>query len=221
MDLANLNNRQQAAVANAKAFLSIDLQNLTSEQQANTVTFQQKVAAMLSDTAAENAAKQFNAKTENDIQTFFTELGVSIEATNISRDLSVKQFNQNQSLALKQFNEQMKQMDAQFKANMRLEIDQSNAVWRRNVNTQNTAAQNEANRQNATNLLTITQQALNDLWQEYRDKAAWVIKISESAKDRAHNAAMQSASIKANADLYDEQMEDFLYLEAIDNLWPA
>ena len=82
---------------------------------------------MFKDTAAENAAKQFNAKTENDIQTFFTELGVSIEATNISRDLSVKQFNQNQSLALKQFNEQMKQMDAQFKANMRLEIDQSNA----------------------------------------------------------------------------------------------
>jgi len=113
----------------------------------------------------------------------------------------------------------MKTATDQFNANMRLEIDQSNAVWRRSVNTANTAMQNEANRQNALNLLSLQQNALNNLWQEYRDKAAWAVKISENAKDRAHNAAMQAAAIDANASLYDTKFNNFLIVEAIDNIW--
>ena len=107
----------------------------------------------------------------------------------------------------------------QFNANMRLEIDQSNAVWRRNVNTRNTAQQNEANRQNALNLLGIQQNALNNLWQKYRDKAAWVAKISENARDRAHNAAMQAAAIAANESAYDTKYDNFLKIGIIDKIW--
>ena len=221
MDMANLNNRQQAAVNNAKAFLSMDMQNLTNEQQSNTLSYQTKAQALLSDAAAKNAAAQFNAKTENDIQEFFAELGVQIEAANVGREIAVKQFNSNQKVAIQQFNAQMETATDQFNANMELEINQSNAVWRRNVNTRNNAQQNEANRQNALNLLGIQQNALNQLWQKYRDKAAWVVKISENAKDRAHNAAMQSAAISANADAYDTKMNDFLELEIIDGIWGA
>jgi len=221
MDMANLNNRQQAAVNNAKAFLSMDMQNLTNEQQSNTLSYQTKAQALLSDAAAKNAAAQFNAKTENDIQEFFSELGVQIEAANVGREIAVKQFNSNQKVAIQQFNAQMETATDQFNANMELEINQSNAVWRRNVNTRNNAQKNEANRQNALNLLGIQQNALNQLWQKYRDKAAWVVKISENAKDRAHNAAMQSAAISANADAYDTKMDDFLQLEIIDGIWGA
>jgi|8_EtaG_2_1085327.scaffolds.fasta_scaffold03535_2 hypothetical protein len=219
MDMANLNNRQQAAVSNAKAFLSIDLQNLTNEQQSNTITYQSKVSALVSDAAAQNAAKQFNAKSENDIQEFFTELGANIETANIQRSIAVQQFNTSQSSALEQFNVQMEANYEQFNANMRLEIDQSNAIWRRNVNTQNTANQNETNRQNALNLLGIQQNALNNLWQLYRDKAAWAMQISENDKDRAHNAAMQAASFSQNASLYDDKFDDFLIIKAIDNIF--
>jgi len=219
MDMANLNNRQQAAVNNAKAFLSMDMQNLTNEQQANTLTYQSKAQALLSDAAAKNAAAQFNAKSENDVQEFFTELGVQIEAANVTRKIAVQQFNSNQKVAIRQFNAQMETATDQFNANMQLEIDQSNAVWRRNVNTRNNAQKNEANRQNALNLLGIQQNALNQLWQKYRDKASWVVKISENAKDRAHNAAMQSAAIAANADAYDTKFDDYLILEAIDSIW--
>ena len=219
MDMANLNNRQQAAVNNAKAFLTIDVQNLTNEQQANTLSYQTKAQALLSDAAAQNAAKQFNAKSENEIQTFFAELGASIESANIQRDLAMKQFNQNQSVAVQQFNTQMEAQADQFNANMRLEIDQSNAVWRRTVNTQNTARQNDANRQNAINLLGIKQNALNNLWQKYRDKASWTVKISENARDRAHNAAMQAAAFKGNADLYKLEYKNYLFTNAIDKIW--
>ena len=208
MDMANLNNRQQAAVANAKAFLSMDMANLTNEQQANTLTHQSKLQALLNDQAAENAQKQFNAKSENEINTFFTELGVQVESSNIARKTATEQFNSNQSVAIQQFN-----------ANMRLEIDQSNAVWRRNVNTRNTAAKNEAQRQNALNLLGIQQNALNNLWQKYRDKAAWVAKISENARDRAHNAAMQAAAIASNESMYDRKYDNFLKIGIIDKIW--
>ena len=221
MDMANLNNRQQAAVNNAKAFLTMDMQNLTNEQQANTLTYQSKAQALLSDAAAKNAAAQFNAKSENDVQEFFTELGVQIEAANVGRKIAVEQFNSNQKIALDQFNVQMDTAANQFNANMRLEIDQSNAVWRRNVNTRNNAAQNEANRQNALNLLSIQQNALNNMWQRYRDKAAWVVKISENAKDRAHNAAMQSAALAENAKAYDDAYDDFMFMTVIDSIWGA
>ena len=33
MDMANLNNRQQAAMQNAESFLQMDMANLTNEQQ--------------------------------------------------------------------------------------------------------------------------------------------------------------------------------------------
>jgi hypothetical protein len=219
MDMANLNNRQQAAVNNAKAFLSMDVQNLTNEQQANTLTYQTKAQALLSDAAAANAAAQFNAKSENEIQEFFTELGVQIESANVARKIAVDQFNTNQEISLEQFNKQMDTATDQFNANMALAIDQSNAVWRRNVNTRNNAMQNEANRQNAMNLLSLQQNALNQLWQRYRDKAAWVVKISENATDRAHNAAMQSAAISANASAYSDKVNDYLKITAIDAIW--
>ena len=170
MDTANLNNRQQAAVSNAKAFLSLDLQNLTNEQQSNTISYQAKAQALLTDSAAQNAAKQFNAKSENEINTFFSELGLSVESANVARKTAIDQYNVGQTQAARQFNATMQANQESFNANMRKEIDQSNAVWRRTVNTSNTANQNEANRQNALNLLSISQNALNNLWQVYRDK---------------------------------------------------
>ena len=71
MDLTNLNNRQAAAVNNAKSFLSLDMQNLTNEQQMATINYQGQLKGMLTDAAADNAAKQFNAKTQKEVYLFF------------------------------------------------------------------------------------------------------------------------------------------------------
>ena len=35
------------------------------------------------------------------------------------------------------------------------------------------------------------------------------MKISENAADRAHNAAMQSAAISNNKDMYEDKFEDY------------
>jgi hypothetical protein len=219
MDMANLNNRQTAAVQNAKTFLAIDTQNLTNQQQAQAIDYQSKVQMKLSDQAAENASLQFNAKSSNEVDMFFAELGSQIESANKNRSASIDQFNVNQQSGMEQFNASMEASRQQFNANMQSTIDQSNVAWRRNINTANTAAQNVANQQNVQTLLSMNQNSLNNLWQLYRDQASWAMQASENDRARAHNAAMQSAQIDANKSLYDSQFNNFLVTRTIDSIF--
>lgn len=149
----------------------------------------------------------------------FSELGASIEQSNINRKFAIEQSNISQKTAVDEFNAQMLASRDQFNAKMSMQIDQSNAVWRRNINTANTALQNEQNRINVSTLLGIQQNALNNIWQTYRDQASWNMRVSESAKDRAHTAAMQSASIAGSKDMYDDKFEDYLIVKTIDNIF--
>jgi len=219
MDMANLNARQQANANNAKSFLSLDLQNLTNEQQSATISYQGQLQAMLTDKAQENAVRQLNAKSQIEVDTFFTDLGVQIESATINRKAAIEQYNVSQQNALAQFNTQMQASREQFNASMSAQIAQSNAQWRRDINTANTASQNAVNQVNAQNLLGINQQALANLWQAYRDQAAWSMQISENNLARAHNAAMQAASISASESMYDDKFEDFLIVKTIDNIF--
>ena len=219
MDLQNLNNRQTAAVNNAKTFLTLDVQNLTNEQQAATLNYQGQVQALLQDSKQENAARQFNAKNQTQVETFFADLGVQIESATLNRKAAIEQYNMSQTNAISQFNSQMKAARDQFNSSMTAQIAQSNAQWRRDVNTVNTATQNAANQQNAMNLLGLSQQSMANLWQLYRDQAAWTMSTSENNLQRAHNAAMQSMVISANSSQYDDEFEDFLIIRTIDNIW--
>jgi hypothetical protein len=219
MDTANLNNRQMAAVNNAKSFLSMDMQNLNNEQQKATIDFQQRVSGMFTDAAQANAAKQFNAKTQSEIDQFFAELGVSVENTALNRNAALEQYNVSQATAVEQFNAQMVSQREQFNSNNRKQIDASNAQWRRTINTAETAAINEENRTNLQTLLNMSNQAQNNLWQLYRDQAGWAMSTSENNLDRAHNAAMQAAAISERADMYDDKFDDFLIIKTIDNIF--
>ena len=72
---------------------------------------------------------------------------------------------------------------------MTSQINQSNASWRRSINTVNTQNQNDANRINALNLLNINQNALNRIWQAYRDEANWLNTKSMTRDQYAHEIA--------------------------------
>ena len=219
MDMANLNNRQAAAVNNAKTFLAMDMQNLTNAQQKATIDFQTTTSSLFTDAASDNAAKQFNAKTQNEIDQFFAELGSQVETTALNRNVALEQYNISQAQAVDQFNAQMTSQRETFNSNARRQIDASNAVWRRTINTANTATQNEENRTNLQTLLNISQLAQNNLWQLYRDQAAWSMQTSENNLDRAHNAAMQAAAISERSDLYDDKFDDFLIIKTIENIF--
>lgn len=207
MDMANLDARMKAAVSNAQNFLSIDLQNLNNEQAVETLNYNGQLQALFTDTAAENAAAQFNAKTQQQVDEFFAELGVQVDNANANRVAAMEQFNVDQTNSVLQFNASLEDARERFNVTMQTQIEQSNAAWRRQIATADTAALNEAQRQNALNTLEVSQSALSALWQRYRDESAWVMQSTENAASRAHQLAMLEFEKNANVDMFGLESE--------------
>ena len=210
MDKANLNARMTAAVTNAQAFLSVDLKNLDNEQKANTLTYQSLVQGLFKDAAEENARRQFNAKNELQVEEFFAELGAQVDTANANRIAAMRQFNTSEANAMNQFNASMKDSRDKFNSQMKFAVDQSNVVWRREINTANTAIQNETNRINTQNAYNMTMNAQNNLWQSYRDNAAWNFQKSENALAREHDLARIAFNYANAKDLYSQEQKDEL-----------
>jgi hypothetical protein len=207
MDMANLDARMKAAVTNAQSFLAIDLQNLSNEQATEVLNYQGKLQALFTDAAADNAAKQFNAKTQQQVDEFFSELGVQVDNANANRVAAMEQFNVDQKNSVMMFNSSMEDARQRFNANMALEIEQSNATWRRQIATIDTATANEVNRQNAMNVLQVNQNALSALWQRYRDESAWLMQSTENERTRAHQLAMLEYEKTGNIEMFELESE--------------
>jgi hypothetical protein len=216
------------AAEDSKTYFQADLANLNNRQQTELFNVQLKQQSLLSDQAASNASKQFNANSVAQLQQFQAALIAQVNEQNAARLTTVNQFNAaqtNQMTALneanrlqtemfnagqtnemttlntniqnqrEQFNAQIKdsvekfnatletQRD-QFNSTMRAQIDQGNVTWRRAINTQNTATINAAAATNVQNLFNMSQVAQNNLWQAWRDEAAWLFTASEGQKDR-------------------------------------
>ena len=208
MDTANLNARLTAAVNNAKSFLTIDMANLDNAQKTATLNYNAELQALFTDTAAENATRQLNAKNQMQVDEFFTELAIQTETANKNRVASMNQFNVSQENAMAQFDASLNDQREKFNATMYAQIEQSNAAWRRQINTANTAEANEAARLNAQNLLQINQTAQAQLWQKYRDEAAWAFQMSENELTRAHEVGLLAMQKDFNQDMYDKQFKD-------------
>tara|TARA_E500000318_G_scaffold77349_1_gene72118 strand:+ start:796 stop:2136 length:1341 start_codon:yes stop_codon:yes gene_type:complete len=206
MDKANLDARMTAAVNNSKTFLAMDTANLNNEQRISEITYQGELQKLFTDQAAENAARNFNASSKTQVDQFYAQLDVSVQAANANRLAAQQQFNVNEANAMKQFVANLDGQRQQFNANMQAQIDQSNAQWRRQANTADTQAANEANRINAQNLFNMTAQAQNNLWNEYRDKAQWAMQTAENTLERQHQLTVAAMEASQNADLYDKEM---------------
>jgi len=210
MDKANLNARLTAAVTNAQSLLATETKNIDNQQQANTLSYNALTQSIFKDAAEENARQQFNAKNEVQVEQFFAELGAQVETANANRLAAMEQFNAGETNAMNQFNASMADAREKFNANMQFAVDQSNVVWRRQINTVNTATQNEANRIDVQNTFNASQNALNNLWQQYRDNAAWNFQKSESALQRQHEVGIMAMEFANTQKLYDQQQKDAL-----------
>ena len=210
MDKANLNARLTSAVTNAQSLLAIETKNLDAQQQANTLSYNALTQGIFKDSAEENARQQFNAKNELQVEQFFAELGSQVETANANRTAAMSQFNAGETNAMNQFNATMTDARDKFNSNMQFAVDQSNVQWRRSVNTANTAAQNEANRQNVQNTFNATQNAMNNLWQQYRDNAAWNFQKGESQLQRQHEIGIMAMEFANSQKIYDKQQKDNL-----------
>jgi hypothetical protein len=216
MDKANLDARMTAAVQNAKTFLQMDLTNMTEQNKLNAIDFQGRMQDLLADQAAENAAQQFNAKSQTQVMEFFAELGTQIENANKTREAAMKQFNASEENAIGKFNAQLEDSRDKFNSQMATQIAQANASWRRNINTANTELANEVNRINAQNLLSLNQSAQDQLWQRYRDEAQWVVSTAENGLDRAHKVALLGQQNTYDTEAYKRERNDILLSQVAD-----
>ena len=198
IDLANLNNRQQANVQNAKSFLQMDLTNLSNEQQMQVLRAQETAQAILSDGAAINASRQFNATSQNQTDQFFAGLGSQVQRFNAEQINAINRFNAGETNAIAQFNTAQTNARDQFNAQNHLIVAQANAAWAQAITTAANAAANQANRDAALVANNLTSTMYNNAIQRERDLLAWAWQSGESERDRI--TKILEAEIDANGE---------------------
>ena len=62
-----------------------DLANLSNEQQTELFKGQQRSTGLFTDSAAENAARQFNASSQNQVDQFFANLNTQVSQFNAAQ----------------------------------------------------------------------------------------------------------------------------------------
>ena len=196
LDMANLNNRQQAAVQNAQNFLQVDMANLSNRQQTDIFKTQQRVQSLFTDQAAENAARQFNASSQNQTDQFFANLANNVSQFNATQANAQNQYNAGQANTIARFNTELANQRDQFNAQNQTVIAQANAQWRRQIATADTAAINRANEINATNVLDMSKTAYDNLWQYYSDAMEFAWEAADNDLDRQTKIA--TARIQAD-----------------------
>jgi hypothetical protein len=199
LDITNLNNRQQAAVQNAQSFLQMDMTNLSNEQQTRMFKSQQNIQALFTDQAAQNAAAQFNASSENQTNQFFANLTAQTDQFNASQINAMDQFNADQLNTIRTFNAELTQQRELFNAQNSLVVEQANATWRQNLATLNNAAQNEANMALAQTLNALTMNNVEQIWQRERDLMSYSVQTANNNADRATEIALQKLRNEADA----------------------
>ena len=199
----------------------MDLANLSTEQQSNVVRAQLDQQRILSDQAAENAARQFRAVSANQTQQFMTSLNNQINQFNAQQMNAAEQFNVQQSNAAearrvgieaeinkadaaivnqaRQFNEQIDFNREQFNTQNAVMIEQSNIEWRRKANLADTAVQNSINQQNVQMAYGLSSQALSFLWQELRDQADYDFRWADNTATRKVQAMVAAAGSEGDA----------------------
>ena len=229
----NLNNNQQAAVINAQSYLQMDMANLSNNQQANLQNLHASQQTLLSDNAARNAALQFNATSQNQVNQFYDSINTNLQTQNAQRSDAMVQYNNAEAnkvaalnaknttaladanaqrdTAINQFNKTLEDARGRFNVENQRVIDQSNAVWRRSINTANSTAVNASNETNAMNLLNLSNFAMSGLWQQWRDEASWVQTSSQNINNRDHNMAIAALERTTAFDLQNSAQKAALY----------
>ena len=95
------------AQQDASFYQNVTIQNLSNEQQATMAKFSARTQAIFSDQAAENAARNLNTQSENDLNKFFTEMAQQVALSNTEQVNSMEKFNATAKNNMTQFFEEL------------------------------------------------------------------------------------------------------------------
>jgi len=225
----------RVSIENAQSFLKMDMANLSNSQQALVLDQQLKQQRMLSNQAAQNAARQFNATSENQTNQFQANLAAQMSQFNATQSNAMSQFNAQQtnmqaakdadrtadvnkfnaqlSTTISQFNAQQDNQRIAWNAQNAAAVEASNVAWRRRANEIDTATQNAINMQNTMNAFNMSKAANAFLWQEVRDQADHDFRSYEG--DQARRASIIVAALGADGEAVDEALWDSKLSDAI------
>ena len=195
MDQINIDNRMAAAIQNSKNFMDMDLKNLDNEQQAAIINTQARVQSILEDAKAVNAERLFTAESQNEMAKFYDSLGSQIEQFNASQANNMNQFNAGEENATSKFNSELENQRQQFYKTMQYNIDTANAKWRQTVTLTESEQQFEAAAADVKNLVGISVEQMNQLWDRSDALLDYLFKSTESDLDR--QAALVIAKLQA------------------------
>jgi len=184
MDLANLDARMTAAVENSKSFLQMDLANLDNRQQTEIVNTQARVQALLEDANTENSARLFRAESQNDFTKFYNQLNTQIQQFNAEQQNAMERFNAGEVNDTSQFNARLENQREQFYRDMQYNVDLANARWRQTVETANTEMQFQAAKTDVQNIVDLSNEALNRIWDREDGILAYTWKANQNELDR-------------------------------------
>lgn len=204
----NLDNRQQAALQNAQAFLTMDLQNLQGDQQYQLSKMAAITQSLFSDQAAQNAASQFNASSQMQTDQFFAGLSSQVKQFNASQQNAMEQFNVSQSNAMEQFNAQAANAMEQLNVTAANAASQFNAEQANAISQFNRQVNEQREQFNANNRLVVDQSNA-----EWRRQVATAnnATINENNRIAAASATEMTAAAYNNLMQRDRDTYAFLY----------
>jgi hypothetical protein len=184
MNVTDLDARMTAAVTNAKNFMTYDLTNLDNEQQMTVLKYQGKQQSILEDAKQKNVARQFGAEATNRNNEFYDQLGANIDQFNVAARNNMTQFNTGEVNSMEKFNLEIENMREQFYMNFQKDIDESTAKWRQTVSLTNNQVLNEAAATDVKNVVNMTTEAMNRMWDRTDSLLDYAWKEGENEKDR-------------------------------------
>jgi hypothetical protein len=153
--------------------------------------------AILSDTAAQNAAAITNATNKLEADKVNAQLTAATNQFNAGEQTKVTIANQAVAADVSKFNTQQANAREEFNANMATSVEIANSKILAEVSTANTAATNAANAVNAKNATDLSAAEYAQTSQTYRDLLTMSYKSGENELDRATDVL--KATITGNA----------------------
>ena len=185
------------AQQDASFYQNVTLQNLSNEQQAEMAKFNARTSAIFNDQAAENAAKNLNTQSENELTQFFANLATQVSTSNAQMSNSMEQFNATAENQMTQFFEELGLTAETFNADAINELATFDAEQTNIIAQFNASLENQREQFNVQNQLAID--ASNVQWR--RDV--------NTANTSATNAALQ----------FDAQNLLGIQQTALNNIW--
>jgi hypothetical protein len=180
---ANLGARQAAAVSNAKAFLELDLKNLTNEQQTALINKQERTQALFEDSKIINAQRLFTAEQQNDFTKFYDEINSQIQRHNSTEINNLRKFNAGEVNDIAVANAELQNNREKFYQEMQYNIDTSNAKWRREVTLKQFETTWDAISTDVKNSLDISTEGQNRIWDTAENLLDFIQKTASGDRD--------------------------------------